>query len=78
MLLYIFSYALSVVLFRLLDRSFSAIPLLSKLATDLSCFVINFMVMNAYVFHARAGLARLFVRADRVIGRTLCIWSSRR
>ncbi len=63
LLLYAFSYALSVALFRLLTEVLLLPPYPSKLATDLSCFVINFMVMNFYVFHARAGLGRFFVRA---------------
>ena len=64
-LLYAFSYALSVALFRLLTEIASLPPYPSKLFTDLSCFVINFLVMNSYVFHARAGLGRLFIRTSR-------------
>ena len=58
LLLYAFGYALSVALFRLLTEVLHLPAYPSKLATDLGCFVINFVVMNAYVFHARAGLAR--------------------
>ena len=64
-LLYVLSYTLSVALFRLLTEAFLLIPLLSKLATDISCFVINFMLMNFYVYHARVGLARFLVRTGR-------------
>ena len=64
-LLYVLSYTLSVALFRLLTEVFLLIPLLSKLATDISCFVINFMLMNFYVYHARVGLARFLVRTGR-------------
>ena len=64
LLLYAFGYALSVTLFRLLTEDLHLPPYPSKLATDFACFLINFVVMNAYVFHARAGLARLFVRAN--------------
>jgi putative flippase GtrA/SAM-dependent methyltransferase len=60
LLLYAFSYALSVALFRLLTELLSVPSYPSKLATDLSCFVVNYLVMNSYVFHARAGLARFF------------------
>ena len=60
MLLYTFSYALSIVLFRLLTEVLLLTPYLGKLATDICCFLVNFVVMNFYVFHARAGLARLF------------------
>jgi putative flippase GtrA len=65
LLLYAFSYVLSVALFRLLTAVLLLPPYPSKLATDLGCFVINFLVMNFYVFHARVGLARLFVRLGR-------------
>ena len=64
-LLYVLSYTLSVALFRLLTEVFLLIPLLSKPATDISCFVINFMLMNFYVYHARVGLARFLVRTGR-------------
>jgi putative flippase GtrA/SAM-dependent methyltransferase len=65
LLLYALSYALSVALFRLLTEVLALPPYPSKLAADLSCFAFNFVVMNAYVFHARAGLARFLVRAGR-------------
>jgi putative flippase GtrA/SAM-dependent methyltransferase len=60
-LLYAFSYTLSVALFRLLSEVLFFPPYPSKFATDLSCFVINFVVMNSYVFHARAGLRQLSI-----------------
>jgi len=59
-ILYAFSYVLSVGLFWLLTEVLFFSPYLSKLATDLSCFVINFLVMNSYVFHSRPGFARFF------------------
>jgi len=64
-ILYLFSYCLSVALFRLLTAVALVPPYPSKLCTDLSCFVSNFLVMNAYVFHARDGLARFLVGAVR-------------
>ena len=64
-LLYVLSYALSVVLFQMLTEVFMLISLLSKLATDIACFAINFMAMNFYVYHARSGLGRFLVRSDR-------------
>ena len=63
-LLYAFSYALSIVLFRLLTEALLLTPYLGKLTTDICCFIVNFLVMNFYVFHARAGFARFFGRAD--------------
>ncbi len=68
LLLYALSYAVSVALFRLLTEALTLPPYPSKLATDLSCFVINFVAMNSYVFHARAGLARFLVRASPSAG----------
>jgi putative flippase GtrA len=64
LLLYAFSYALSVALFRLSTEVLLLPPYPSKLAVDLCCFVINYVAMNSYVFHARDGLARFLVRAS--------------
>jgi len=64
LVLYAVSYALSVTLFRLLTEGLALPPYPAKLATDLGCFAINYLVMNAYVFHARAGLTRLLPPAD--------------
>ncbi len=63
LLLYAFSYALSVALFRLSTAVLLLPPYPSKLAVDLACFAINFVAMNSYVFHAREGLAQFLVRA---------------
>ena len=64
-LLYAFSYALSVGLFWLLTDVLFFSPYLGKLVTDLSCFMINFLVMNSYVFHSRPGFAQvLFQQAS--------------
>ncbi len=62
LLLYGVSYVVSVALFRLLTAGLLLPPYPSKLATDLACFGLNYLVMNAYVFHARAGVARLLAR----------------
>jgi putative flippase GtrA len=59
LILYAFSYVLSVVLFRLLTEVVLLTPYLGKLAADSTCLAVNFAVMNAYVFHPRKGLARL-------------------
>lgn len=59
LLLYVFAYILSVALFWLLTAALQLPAYPSKLATDLSCFVINFLVMNSYVFHARTGISRI-------------------
>lgn len=61
-MLYAFSYTLSVGLFWLLTEVLFFTPYLSKLATDLSCFVINFLVMNSYVFHSRPGFAQFLIK----------------
>ena len=57
LLLYAGSYLLSVTLFRLLSGALPPYP--AKLLTDLGCFAVNYLAMNAYVFHARGGLSRL-------------------
>jgi len=59
LLLYGFSYLLSVTLFCLLTRAFRVPAYPAKLTTDTVCFVVNFVVMNHYVFHARRGMSRL-------------------
>jgi putative flippase GtrA len=58
LLLYAFAYALSVATFRGLTKGLGLPPYTSKLATDALCFVVNFLVMNVYVYHRRAGLCR--------------------
>ena len=59
---YAFSYALSVLLFRLLTTIILLSPYLGKIATDTCCFIFNFVVMNIYVFHGRPGLAGLIMK----------------
>ena len=50
LLLYLFSYGLSVSVFGLLTSGLQLPAYPSKLATDIGCFLINFAVMHAYVF----------------------------
>lgn len=59
LLLYGFSYALSVALFSLFTVVLRLPPYPAKLITDTACFVVNFVVMHHYVFHARRGLSGL-------------------
>ncbi len=62
LVLYGFSYALAVGLFSLLVDGLGIRPYPGKLATDVACFLINFVVMNVYVFHRREGLSRVLRR----------------
>lgn len=62
LILYGFSYGLAVALFSLLVDGLGVAPYPGKLATDIACFLVNFIVMNAYVFHRREGLSRFFRR----------------
>jgi putative flippase GtrA len=59
LLLYGFSYVLSVALFSLFTAALRLPPYPAKLITDTACFVVNFVVMHHYVFHARRGLSGL-------------------
>jgi putative flippase GtrA len=63
LLLYAVSYALAVGLFYLLVDVGRFPPYGSKLAVDVTCFLFNFGVMNAYVFYPRAGISRLLQAA---------------
>jgi putative flippase GtrA len=53
LVLYACSYALAVALFSLLVDGLRLPTYPSKLATDGTCFLVNYVVMNAYVFHRR-------------------------
>lgn len=67
--LYALSYAVSVGLFSALNEGLGIPAYPAKLITDSLCFGINFLVMQAYVFHQRGGpLGRL---------RTLLNWGRR-
>ena len=50
LLLYLFSYGLSLSAFSVLTHGLSLPAYASKLASDIACFVVNFVVMHAYVF----------------------------
>jgi putative flippase GtrA len=67
--LYAFSYGLAVALFSLLVDGMRIPPYPGKLATDATCFLVNFLVMNGYVFHHREGLGK-FARRMSVSGLT--------
>ena len=55
LLLYFFSYVLSISLFWL-ATFFDLSPFLAKLSTDGMILIFNFIVMNYYVFNERKGL----------------------
>ncbi len=59
LLLYAVSYGASVALFTLATRGLGLPPYPAKLSSDTACFILNFVVMNGYVFHARQGLGQL-------------------
>lgn len=62
LVLYGFSYGLAVALFSLQVDGLHLAPYPAKLATDIACFLVNFVVMNAYVFHRREGLGKILRR----------------
>lgn len=62
--LYVCSYGLAVGLFGLLVDGLQIRPYPGKLATDITCFLLNFLVMNVYVFHRRQGFSH-FLRRRR-------------
>jgi putative flippase GtrA len=62
LVLYAGSYSFAVALFSLLVDGLGLPAYPGKLATDIACFIGNFLVMNAYVFHRREGLSRIFRR----------------
>lgn len=68
LILYGFSYALSVGTFSLLSQDLDMPAYPAKLITDGLCFGINYAVMLLYVFHQRGGmvvmLANLFGRRN--------------
>jgi putative flippase GtrA len=60
LLLYGISYGASIALFTGLHRHLGLSAYPAKLLTDGGCFLLNFAVMQVYVFHHRGGvLARL-------------------
>lgn len=59
LLLYGGSYLLAVALFSLLTKGAGVPAYPAKVIGDTVCFVINYLVMRHYVFHARQGLSSL-------------------
>ena len=68
LLLYAFSYVLAVGILYLMVDILDVTPYVGKAASDVSCFVVNFIIMSIYVFHSREGFMRVFrglFRVDR-------------
>jgi len=63
LLLYVFSYALSISLLYVCVDILGWNAFVGKAIADTSCFAVNFVVMRVYVFHERRGLT------DRLLGR---------
>ncbi|PPR79992.1 MAG: hypothetical protein CFH06_00155 [Alphaproteobacteria bacterium MarineAlpha3_Bin5] len=59
LVLYAFSYCLSVGAIYILISHLNILPYPSKILSDILCFVLNFVVMKHYVFSARGGISRL-------------------
>ena len=59
LLLYLFSYCLSILLFYIFLNVLETPIFVSKLSTDGMILVINYLVMNSYVFHRRDGILSL-------------------
>jgi putative flippase GtrA len=59
LVLYGFSYGIAVTLFSLLVDGLGVASYPGKLATDATCFLVNFVAMNVYVFHRREGLSKI-------------------
>jgi len=58
LLFYAFSYTLAVTLMYLFTDILDLWPYFSKLLTDTTCFLVNFVVMQTYVFKDRDGFSR--------------------
>jgi putative flippase GtrA len=56
LVLYIFSYFLSLAILYLLIEQFEIKPYPAKISADITCFVVNFLVMRGYVFSDNRGL----------------------
>ena len=65
LLLYGFSYCLSISVFFVLTEVAGVPAFIAKLATDSAILIINFFVMNHYVFHVRAGFSQFFLRRPK-------------
>ena len=55
LVLYIFSYSLSVFILYLLAEQVGISPYSAKVLADLTCFIFNFLVMRIYVFSDNRG-----------------------
>ena len=62
LLLYGFSYCLSLTLFYVLFEVVGISAFLAKLGTDTLILFINFIVMNNYVFNVRTGISHYIMR----------------
>ena len=62
LLLYAFSYVLSISLLYLLVEQVGMVKYVAKLVADGTCFLLNFVVMRTYVFKDRAGFTAAFGR----------------
>ena len=59
-ILYAFSYVLALSMLYGLTEWAGMSAYASKIAADVTCFVVNFIVMRSYVFSSRIGLSQLF------------------
>ncbi len=59
LVLYAVSYGLSVALFSGLHEVLAVPAYPAKLVTDVLCFLLNYLMMHAYVYHQRGGLTAL-------------------
>ena len=57
LILYAFSYAMSISIMYVLMSYFSVSAYPAKITADISCFILNFIVMKLYVFSERVGLS---------------------
>jgi putative flippase GtrA len=57
LILYVFSYCLSLTLLITLVEGLSLNPFIAKAISDVACFVVNFLVMQSYVFNSRPGFS---------------------
>jgi len=62
LLLCLMSYSLAICLFYLFSNVMGISPYIAKFMADTSCMVMNFVVMQAYVFHDRSGFSQLLRR----------------
>jgi len=62
LLLYAFSYIVSISLFVFFANGLELSKYLSKLVADSTCFCINFLVMKYYTFHDRPGPIGALIR----------------